>query len=308
MSRDTARRPRRRALSRWVLVPLTVVGLLVLALLALVGVVLVQGKKGPTGDGEYVALGSSFGAGPGITERAEGSPWLCDRSADNYAHLVARSAGLDLSDMTCSGAVTSDVLRGGQYFQGPQLRAVRPTTKLVTITIGGNDVYYLTNLFAWACAQRSGEVPLAYKAAGVCDAHSDAEVESAFAALPDRMTRIVTDIRRTAPDARVVFVDYTTVLPAQGVCAALPITEAQADRARAVAARLEQVTADVARQTSSGLVRASELTKGHDVCSADPWVYGFEWGSNPLSHSVVPFHPREAAMSRIASAVVATLR
>lgn len=41
----------------------------------------------------YVALGSSFAAGPGLRPRAPGSPRLSGRSAVNYAHLTAARLG-----------------------------------------------------------------------------------------------------------------------------------------------------------------------------------------------------------------------
>ena len=44
----------------------------------------------------YVAVGSSFAAGPGLTPRAPASPRRAGRSSGNYAHLVARALGLDL--------------------------------------------------------------------------------------------------------------------------------------------------------------------------------------------------------------------
>jgi lysophospholipase L1-like esterase len=292
----------------WVGVPVSVIGAIVTVIVCALVALMIQGRSAPTGDGEYVALGSSFGAGPGVTRQAKASPALCDRSENNYAHLVAQAKHLSLSDMTCSGAVTDSVLTGGQYFQGPQLRAVRSNTRLVTITVGGNDVFYLGNLFAWSCAQKPSAVPFAYKATGVCKTHSESQVKQAFAELPRKMTQIAADIRKIAPRAQIVFVDYTTVLPAKGRCAALPVTDAQANRARAVATKLQEITADVARNTDSTLVRASKATEGHDVCSADPWVYGFEWGSNPLEHSVLPYHPREAAMKQIAEVVEKSLR
>ena len=43
----------------------------------------------------YVAMGSSFAAGPGLPPRAPGSPRRAGRSAGNYAHLVASALGLD---------------------------------------------------------------------------------------------------------------------------------------------------------------------------------------------------------------------
>jgi len=95
---------------------------------------------------QYVAMGSSFGAGPGLTPRAPGSPRRAGRSASNYAHLVARALGLDLRDVTYSGATTDDILRASARGLPAQLDAVTPATRLVTLTGGGNDVGYLPRL------------------------------------------------------------------------------------------------------------------------------------------------------------------
>ena len=91
-------------------------------------------------------MGSSFGAGPGIAPRAPGSPRRAGRSASNYAHLVARDLGLDLHDVTYSGATTEDILRPSARGQPAQLDAVTRATRLVTLTAGGNDVGYLPRL------------------------------------------------------------------------------------------------------------------------------------------------------------------
>jgi lysophospholipase L1-like esterase len=91
----------------------------------------------------YVAIGSSFAAGPGIAVRASASQRRAGRSAGNYAHLVVRALGLDLHDVTYSGATTSDILTPSAAGQPAQLEAVTPDTRLVTITAGGNDVGFL---------------------------------------------------------------------------------------------------------------------------------------------------------------------
>ena len=72
----------------------------------------------------YVALGSSMAAGPGITPRANGAPWPAGRSARNYPHLVAAQLGLDLVDVTYSGATTAHVLRDRQFGAPPQVEAL----------------------------------------------------------------------------------------------------------------------------------------------------------------------------------------
>jgi lysophospholipase L1-like esterase len=310
MSENTAADSKRHKRSRSRRIVRGVVGTIVTLVLAalvatgcLVGALVVQGKAAPSGSSEYVALGSSFAAGPGLASQAAHSPTLCDRSSENYPHLVAKAKGLNLTDMTCSGAVSDDVLNGGQYFQGSQLAAVKRTTRLVTITIGGNDVFYLGNLFAWSCANQPGKVPATFKAAGICDVHTPAQVAAAFTSLAGNLTKIVDQIHTRAPGAQVVFVNYTTVLPATGSCAALPISDAQVDQARAVASRLRSITDSVATESGSTLVDAASLTAAHNLCSSDPWVYGFGFSSNPLGHSTLPFHPREAAMEAIAAAV-----
>jgi lysophospholipase L1-like esterase len=302
----TARRSPRaaRRVLGWVLVAVgALAGLIILAALALVAVLVAQGKAPPSGNSEYVALGSSFAAGPGVMTRAPGSPLACLRSGYNYAHLLARQRHLNLTDMTCSGAVTKDILKGGQFFQGAQLAAVKPTTKLVTITVGGNDVSYLGNLFAWSCAGEPGKVPLTWKLLGLCRVRPPGTVRAAFSPLLKHMTEIARRVHAIAPGARIVYVDYTTVLPDRWVCPALPITPHEANTARTVAARLKKITAEAANSTGSILIQASTLTHGHDICSPHPWVFGFQLASNPLAFGPLPYHPTEQAMKVIARAI-----
>jgi hypothetical protein len=64
---------------------------------------LAQGAK-------YVALGSSFAAGPGIATQL-GS---CGRSNNNYSHLVAAALGLTPTDVSCNGATTANIVSTSQ--------------------------------------------------------------------------------------------------------------------------------------------------------------------------------------------------
>jgi lysophospholipase L1-like esterase len=268
-----------------------------------IGFLYYQGKRRPTGNSQYVAMGSSFAAGSGLGQRAPGSPMLCMRSALNYAHLLAKIRGLNLTDVTCSGATTQHILEGGQYFQPSQLDALRPNTELVTITVGGNDVSYLGNLLAWSFQQDPDRTPLVGRLLART-ATPEAEVDRELVLLSDRLARIATEVRRRSPRALLVFVDYTTVLPEQGSCPErLPITEQQLQRSRYVAKQLADITAAVARDCSALLVRASDVTRVHDICSADPWVFGFEIAATPFSFGPTAYHPTEKAMHAIAEAI-----
>src|SRR3954447_9577878 len=55
----------------------------------------------------YVAMGSSFAAGPMIPDEVPDQS--CGRSTHNYAHLVAADFGLNLTDVSCIGATTDNV-------------------------------------------------------------------------------------------------------------------------------------------------------------------------------------------------------
>jgi hypothetical protein len=88
----------------------------------------------------YVALGSSMAAGPGIRPTAHGAPFRAGRSARNYPHLVAEQLGLDLVDVTYSGATTANVLTDSQHGAPPQIDALDGSEDLVTVTIGGCEV------------------------------------------------------------------------------------------------------------------------------------------------------------------------
>lgn len=239
----------------------------------------------------YVAMGSSFASGPGVTHAAEGSPQRCGRSNDNYAHQLARQRQFLLADVTCGGATTRFLL--GPWEELPaQLDAVSADTRLVTITIGGNDLGYMSGLFRASCAQPP------------CPAITTPS-EQAYSELAARMDQIVATIRARAPDARIVFVDYPHVLPMQGTCVATPMTEADANAAREIARRLIAITADVAARNNTELLQASRLSDGHDACAgAEAWMNG---STNPTPIDGVAYHLKLVGMTAIADALHAML-
>lgn len=243
-----------------------------------------------TGD-RYVAMGSSFAAGPGVTTPAD-DVRRCARSTDNYPHQLARLRGLNLTDVSCSGATTAHVL--GPWSQlAPQLDAVTADTKLVTITVGGNDVGYIGGLIGASCQRDPAP-------SRPCPSMSAAP-EAAWQALDAAMTRIAAEVKRRAPASRLVFVEYPAVLPARGVCADTPMSVQQADASRALAARLAAVTRAVAARAQADLLPVATLSKGHDACAAVPWITGFPREGGPKV--TVPYHPNLAGMTAQAQAL-----
>ncbi|MDE2596409.1 MAG: SGNH/GDSL hydrolase family protein [Sphingomonadales bacterium] len=264
-------------------------GVIVLLALTLLLVLVWQGRKKPDTSGQYVALGSSFAAGLGLGPRMPGSPLVCMRSTHGYPHLLAAMTGLSLVDMSCSGSTTDHILHGGQVFLGPQLDAIGPETRLVTITSGGNDVGYIGDLTL--ASGRGGMIgKLLWKG-------PKPVAERDFGKVTENVVRIVQEIRRRAPRAVVVVVSYPAVLPEQGSCAALGIDAAMADTGRQIAARLHDATQAAARRAGAVFVDMAAAGAGHDACAPEPWVNG----AAPASGA--PFHPSQAGARATAAEV-----
>ncbi len=204
---------------------------LVVATAALVGlgVLYYQGRQPPRANSAYVALGSSFAAGLGLGEQEPGSPLVCQRSINGYPQLLARLAGLELTDVSCSAATVEHVFHGGQMFLGPQINALGPDTRLVTITAGGNDIGYVGDLTAMAYVRKGGIIGFVVD---VFWQGAEPIAERDFAGLEADLTAGLLEIRRRAPDARIVVLTYPAILPETGTCAQLGIDAGEAELMR----------------------------------------------------------------------------
>lgn len=250
---------------------------------------------------KYVALGSSMAAGPGISPRDKDAPLRAGRSAANYPHLVAQRLGLDLVDVTYSGATTAHVLTDRQDSAPPQIEALDGSEELVTITIGGNDVGYIPLLVAAGLPRAARSLPLV---GGVLLEMLDPTArDRALVQVGESLKKVGRTVRARAPRARVLFVDYLTVLPPAGDDAS-PLSGADAALGRRVAATLERLTSEAAAETGCELVRASDASREHHAWSAQPWTtkpsrFGVSWPGRPA-----PAHPNAAGMRAVAELVV----
>lgn len=247
----------------------------------------------PAGAG-YVAMGSSYAAGPGIGPVRPGTPARCARATNNYASLLAEALHLALVDASCSGATSAHLLGPWQEL-APQIDAVTADTRLVTVTIGGNDLGFVTGLFAASC--RAGSVP------GPCPA-APASGESQYAELEARLHALARAVHARAPAATLVFVQYLTVVP-PAPCDRAAIAPQDARAAAAVARRLAAITARVAAGEGARLLAADRLSRDHTPCSPEPWSNGFRAGYDMRQGA--PWHPNAAGHAAIARALAAML-
>ncbi|MEU4689019.1 GDSL-type esterase/lipase family protein [Actinoplanes sp. NPDC023714] len=250
----------------------------------------------------YAALGSSFASGPGIDPIVDAAAM---RSANNYPHVLARALGADLTDLSVSGATTATILDQPQVTMAgarfaPQLDGVPPDAGLVTVTAGGNDLRYMTAMmFAGWNRVRPGGPAATMLAADLPDGPpvpSAADVERTAAGL----AAIVTRVRARAPRARILLVDYLTVLGDD------PAPEPFGDPLfRDIQSALESAYVTAAARSGAELVAVSAISRGHALGSAEPWIHPF---TPTAAGAYSSLHPNAAGMAAVAAAIAWRLK
>jgi lysophospholipase L1-like esterase len=247
-----------------------------------------QSTKVPPGS-RYVAIGSSYAAGFLIKpqEVPRGAGAFCGRSLLDYPHLVAAKLRLSLSDVSCGGAVTANALDIPQGSAPPQIEAVTSNTRLVTMTIGGNDVNFVGT--AIECGLSSS----------TCVAKANpAQTDAAFQALPNSLTKLIQAVRARAPSAIIVLVTYPRLVP-PSPCPALHYTPAAAGLVGSIGTRLEQVFVTVAKSDHVRLADPYVLGATHGPCAqgTNKWVAGL------VASNGFEYHPTSAGHEEMAHLV-----
>jgi lysophospholipase L1-like esterase len=252
----------------------------------------------------YVALGDSFTAGPYVprTELAAG----CLRSDGNYPSLVARRLHVKhFTDVSCSGAQTRDLTHRQHTFRDatvpPQLDAVRAGTDLVTLGIGGNDFDLFEGLLQRCASLRQfapGGAPCTVQLR-----RDGFDPRRVTRRIGEHVATAVRRIRARAPGAEVLVVGYLRLAPTRGGCPALPFAAGDYAEGVRVSRALDRALAGAAHRTGAGFIDMYAASRGHDVCSAHPWVNG----SRTDRAAALAFHPLAAGMDAVADRVVARL-
>jgi lysophospholipase L1-like esterase len=227
-------------------------------------------KTGSAGSaGEYVALGDSYASGVGAYpyDPASGE---CRQSPDNYPRTWAKNhAGWTLRDMTCSGATIADV-------RSKQMGALSAQTKLVSITVGGNDVGFRN--IVTACLTGTDDD---------CQFATNLGAYYARTQLVDDLAALYTDVKAKAPNARIFVMAYPRLVDAgTGSCGAITPSATRRSELNFTA---DHVAAGISEATQRSGVKFVEMRlpfEGHEACSADPWINGVD-----ANHIDEIFHP-----------------
>lgn len=237
------------------------------------------GGGGGTTELEYAAVGDSFAAGTGAGSYLTGSP--CYQSSKSHPKLLDADANLRLvSFSACSGSSTAETVA--------QVAGIATTAKVVTVTVGGNDVGFddvMLNCFA---------LP-----GSACQSSIDAGAAiAASQEFRDDLAAVMTAIRnRTEPDAKVIVAGYPLLfhLNASGV----NTKYAWADEVNAETVVLNDVIESVAVANGAVFVDVEDDFAGHGVGSSSSWINDVKY----LFRTYESFHPNATGQAAYAIAI-----
>jgi lysophospholipase L1-like esterase len=262
--------------------------------------------------GTYVALGDSYTSGPDVPVQLSPTttppaPTACQRSSQNYPSLTARALGLQLDDVSCGGATTVDMAQSQGPGIPPQLDALLPTTALVTVGIGGNDLGFST--IAANCASYTPWGPT--RVGWSCQDHYTQggvdQLAATVASVGTKVTQVLREVRERSPGAAVFVVGYPDIIPptGEGCWPSLPFRTTDLAFLRGVEAELDTALATAAAAAGAHYVDTATPSAGHNACApaATRWV-------EPVlpTPGSFPLHPDATGMAGMAGVLEAAIQ
>jgi hypothetical protein len=257
----------------------------------------------------YVALGDSYSSGAGIYPQVPGAPATCSRSQLNYSEDIAKPTHPPaFTDVTCSGAKTADFFSSQADGVAPQLDAVGKNTRLVTMTISGNDGnVFVDSFFGCAFLVVSPTTGLPDSTGSPCkDKNGTTFTDTIQNETYPALIKALSAVKAKAPRASIVILGYPQILPPAFSPECFAITGiSEGDVPWLV--NQQKVANDVVRRaaaaTGAQFVDTYTPSAGHDECSgADRWM---EPLVNP--QNAYPVHPNATGEAHLASETLAAI-
>ena len=266
-----------------------------------VGLVLV-GQVASAAPAEYVNMGDSYSAGSGIVPPAPDAPPQCTQSALNWGHLIAARQGYHLKDVSCGGAQTKDYTTPQFPGVAPQLDALSPSTRLVTMTIGGND----NNVFSDTITRCGSAAATTAGKGNPCERmYGTSFVDTINNSTYPNLLKALAAVRAKAPKARVAISGYLQILPpTQGCYPIMPVAVGDVPYLNGIEAALNDAVRRAASNTGVTFLDMSQLSAGHDACQP----IGTRWVEPVVgSTNVIAVHPNAAGEEAMADRALATM-
>ncbi|MGZ3140764.1 SGNH/GDSL hydrolase family protein [Lentzea chajnantorensis] len=249
---------------------------------------------------EYVALGDSAAAGP-LVPAQDPALW-CLRSARDYPRVAAELLGARLTDVTCSGAKTDD-FTGRQFgFVAPQFAALKPSTDLVSLTVGANDVGLFQT--ALSCINLLPQ-PIGVSCKDRYTSGGTDRLAAAVDAWGPELGAALDEVKRRSPRAKVLVTGYGTYIRPGGCYPVQPVWSRDADYLQGVLNRVSATARAEAQKRGATYVDFAAVTVGHDICAApaDRYLEGLV----PTT-AAAPLHPNAAGMAAFGATVARAAR
>jgi lysophospholipase L1-like esterase len=252
----------------------------------------------------YVALGDSYTSGPGLPAQLgpqtnPPAPAACQRSSDNYPTIVAKSLGVAVDDVSCLGASTKDLNASQGSGIPAQLSALGPSTSLVSLGIGGNDLGFSSVVANCAAITPWGATKVGWSCRSHYTVNGVDELVSLVHQVGDRVAALLTDVRSRAPQARVFVIGYPDIVPAngRGCWPMLPFSSPDLDYVRSIEVDLNDTLSSDASAAGDGFVNMATPSADHNACTSatSRWV-------EPIvpSPGTFPLHPSAVGMAGMA--------
>jgi len=251
---------------------------------------------------QYVALGDSYSSGQGDPPFDDVSARTgCNRSKDGYPLIFANQESTVYSKSTsfvaCSGAVSQEMTVTGRDGEAPQLLWLSQSTKLVTVTIGGNDVGFAPIITS--CAQGKGCGTTAFPT----------ETAQIQAMLP-RLHAVYQQITAAAPNATILVLTYPQILPPSNQALNCQVSDVGVMSPSDIQWIRDQWSAfnNVIKEAATGVSGVHVLDEenafaGHSVCDSAPDANGIV-----LTNLNISFHPNSYGNFQLAFDIEYLLR
>jgi lysophospholipase L1-like esterase len=256
---------------------------------------------GATGS-TYVAMGDSYTSGPVIPTQSSAAGG-CDRSNHNYPSDVAAALKLTLTDVSCSGATTANILNTTEDVSPgpdnpPQLTAVGPGTQVVSLQIGGGDLGFTSIVENCIALTPWGPTKVGANCRNYYDPSGKNSLANDVTALAQAVATILADIHTAAPSAKVFVVGYPDILPRNGACwPSMPFETADAEYLNSIEQDLNSMLLTTAAANGATFVNTYTPSESHTACTAE----STRWVEPVVPASAAgPVHPNangEAAMA-----------
>ena len=254
----------------------------------------------------YVALGDSYSSGEG-NDPFDGKCHRAQRDDSAYPRMLPALVGYVSPPRfhACTGATIADVWQRPQPRRGDQriqLEYLSPSTRLVTMTIGGNDLGFAEIVVKCLLPTDCTRSKLADRV--------EAGMRTIKAELVDLYARIR---QRMDPDGLLVVAGYPRLFVPGPDADCKPFISAREaawmnSLVRRGNGRIAEATRAARRQSGNvSYVDVSERFSGHELCAEEPWLYGIKLAA---ADGLVKgsYHPRRSGQQAYAASFATFLR